>query len=132
LADQGLAASLILPAGAKGPAFLIFANHMAIRSYNNAMAYALSVGLLADRIAGSAPLVTPWPVEMPLSSADRFGAQIALAQLGYDVGEADGVIGLRTRKALRSWQRSVGVAADGYLTLEGVQALMASALMLPS
>jgi peptidoglycan hydrolase-like protein with peptidoglycan-binding domain len=69
---------------------------------------------------------------VPLSSADRFGAQIALAQLGYDVGEADGVIGLRTRKALRSWQRSVGVAADGYLTLEGVQALMASALMLPS
>ncbi|MEY4256384.1 MAG: hypothetical protein RLZZ141_1611 [Pseudomonadota bacterium] len=132
LADQGLAASLILPAGAKGPAFLIFANHMAIRSYNNAMAYALSVGLLADRIAGSAPLVTPWPVEVPLSSADRFGAQIALAQLGYDVGEADGVIGLRTRKALRSWQRSVGVPADGYLTLEGVQALMASALMLPS
>jgi len=132
LADQGLAASLILPAGAKGPAFLIFANHMAIRSYNNAMAYALAVGLLADRIAGSAPLVTPWPVEVPLSSADRFGAQIALAQLGYDVGEADGVIGLRTRKALRSWQRSVGVPADGYLTLEGVQALMASALMLPS
>lgn len=132
LADQGLPASLILPAGAKGPAFLIFANHMAIRSYNNAMAYALAVGLLADRIAGAAPLVTPWPVEAPLSSANRFGAQIALAQLGYDVGEADGVIGLRTRKALRSWQRSVGVAADGYLTLEGVQALMASALMLPS
>ena len=132
LADQGLPASLILPAGAKGPAFLIFANHMAIRSYNNAMAYALSVGLLADRIAGAAPLVTPWPVEVPLSSADRFGAQLALAQLGYDVGEADGVIGLRTRKALRSWQRSVGVPADGYLTLEGVQALMASALMLPS
>ena len=64
--------------------------------------------------------------------ADRFGAQLALAQLGYDVGEADGVIGLRTRKALRSWQRSVGVPADGYLTLEGVQALLASALMLPS
>lgn len=132
LADQGLPASLILPAGAKGPAFLIFANHMAIRSYNNAMAYALSVGLLADRIAGSAPPVTPWPVEVSISSADRFGAQLALAQLGYDVGEADGVIGLRTRKALRSWQRSVGVPADGYLTLEGVQALMASALMLPS
>jgi lytic murein transglycosylase len=132
LAHQGLPTSLILPAGAKGPAFLIFANHMAIRSYNNAMAYALAVGLLADRIAGAAPLVTPWPVEVALSSADRFGAQIALAQLGYDVGEADGVIGLRTRKALRSWQRSVGVEVDGYLTLEGVQALMASALMLPS
>ncbi len=132
LADQDLAASLILPSGAKGPAFLIFANHMAIRSYNNAMAYALAVGLLADRIAGAAPLVTPWPVEVPLSNADRFGAQIALAQLGFDVGEADGVIGLRTRKAFRSWQRSVGIPADGYLTLEGVQALMASALMLPS
>ena len=132
LADQGLAASLFLPAGAKGPAFLIFANHMAIRSYNNAMAYALAVGLLADRIAGAAPLVTPWPVEVPLSNGDRVGAQMALAQLGYDVGEADGVIGLRTRKALRSWQRSVGIPADGYLTLEGVQALTASALMSPS
>jgi membrane-bound lytic murein transglycosylase B len=130
--DADLPASLILPAGAKGPAFLIFANHMAIRSYNNATAYALAVGLLADRIAGAAPLVTPWPVETPLSHADRVGAQLALAQLGFDVGAADGVIGLRTRKALRSWQASVGIGADGYLTLEGVQALMAMALMMPS
>lgn len=130
-ADADLPATLILPAGAKGPAFLVFANHMAIRTYNNATAYALAVGLLADRIAGAAPLITPWPVQKPLSQADRVGAQLSLAQLGYDVGEADGVIGIRTRKALRAWQASVGIEADGYLTLEGVQALMATALMIP-
>jgi lytic murein transglycosylase len=122
-ADGPLEATLILPAGATGPAFLVFANHMAIRTYNNAMAYALAVGLLADRIAGGAGLVTPWPVETPLSLADRTGAQNALLQLGYDVGAADGVIGLRTRKALRAWQKAVGLPADGYLTVALAQTL---------
>ncbi|HLK25810.1 MAG TPA: lytic murein transglycosylase [Caulobacteraceae bacterium] len=109
-------AVLLLPAGAAGPAFLAYPNHFVIRKYNNSIAYALGVGLLADRIAGRAGVVAPWPHELPLSIADRVGAQVALLRLGYDAGPADGQIGLKTRTALRAWQRSRGLPADGYLT----------------
>ena len=77
-ADQAAQAGLILPSGAAGPAFLVFPNHMAIRRYNNSTAYALGVGLLADRFGGSGPLVTPWPYEVPLSLADRVAAAMKL------------------------------------------------------
>jgi lytic murein transglycosylase len=109
-------AMLLVPAGAGGPAFLAYPNHFNIRKYNNSIAYALGVGLLADRIAGRAGVVTAWPHELPLSIADRVGAQAALARLGYDAGPADGQIGLKTRSALRAWQRAKGLPADGYLS----------------
>ena len=117
-ADQASQASLILPSGALGPAFLIFPNHMAIRRYNNSTAYALGVGLLADRFGGEGPLVTPWPYEIPLSLADRIAAQTALAGLGFDPGPPDGVIGAGTRTALRAWQKARGLPADGYLSID--------------
>ncbi|HZZ90041.1 MAG TPA: lytic murein transglycosylase [Caulobacteraceae bacterium] len=115
-ADAAEPAVLLLPSGAGGPAFLAFPNHFVIRTYNNSIAYALSVGLLADRIGGAAPLVTPWPQETPLSLADRMAAQEALARLGYSPGPPDGQIGLGTRQALRAWQKERGLPADGYLT----------------
>jgi len=118
VADQAAEAQLILPSGAAGPAFLVFPNHFIIRRYNNSTAYALGVGLLADRIGGKGPLTTPWPYETGLSIADRTGAQDALNRLGFEAGEADGVIGVNTRKALRAWQTSRGIVADGYLTTE--------------
>ncbi len=115
--DDGTAlAQLILPSGAAGPAFLAFPNHFVIRTYNNSLAYALSVGLLADRIGGAGPLITPWPHETPLSLEERMDAQAALAKLGYNPGPPDGLIGLATRTALRAWQRDHGVPADGYLS----------------
>ena len=107
---------LILPAGAAGPAFLIFPNHMVIRKYNNSTAYALSVGLLADRVSGMGPLTVAWPNEPPLSMEDRAGAQRALAALGYAPGAADGVIGINPRQALRAWQKAKGLPADAHLT----------------
>lgn len=109
-------AVLLLPAGAAGPAFLAYPNHFIIRKYNNSLAYALGVGLLADRIAGRAGIVAAWPHELPLSIADRIGAQTSLSKLGFDAGPADGQIGLKTRVALRAWQKSKGLPADGYLT----------------
>ncbi|HEY2710261.1 MAG TPA: lytic murein transglycosylase [Caulobacteraceae bacterium] len=115
-ADAAAPTVLLLPAGAAGPAFLALPNHFAIRTYNNSLAYALSVGLLADRIGGAAGLVTPWPKEVPLSLADRMAAQEALAKLGYSPGVPDGQIGLGTRQALRTWQKARGLPADGYLT----------------
>lgn len=122
-ADQTAEAGLILPSGVNGPAFLTFPNHMAIRRYNNSTAYALGVGLLADRFGGEGPLVTPWPYEIPLSLADRMAAQTALAKLGFNPGAPDGVIGSGTRTALRAWQKARGLPADGYLSIDLVKKL---------
>ena len=122
-ADQAAQAGLILPSGAAGPAFLVFPNHMAIRRYNNSIAYALGVGLLADRFSGEGPLVTPWPYEVPLSLADRVAAQTALARAGFDPGAPDGVVGSGTRTALRAWQKARGLPADGYLSIDLVRKL---------
>jgi lytic murein transglycosylase len=129
-ADKDTPTQLILPAGAAGPAFLIFPNHMVIRRYNNSTAYALSVGLLADRISGMGQLSAAWPVEPPLSTDDRIGAQKALAALGYDPGSADGVIGINTRQALRAWQKAKGLPADAHLTQALSQQLRAEAAVL--
>ena len=115
-ADAASEAVLLLPAGAEGPAFLAFPNHFVIRTYNNSLAYALTVGLLADRIGGAGPLATPWPKETPLSLEDRMDSQQALAKLGYNPGAPDGQIGLGTRQALRAWQKDHNLPADGYLS----------------
>lgn len=111
-------ATLLLPSGAKGPAFLALPNHYVIRKYNNSTAYALAVGLIADAIAGKPPLVTPWPVEPPLSLDQRRKSQMALKAAGFDPGAIDGVIGVGTRQALRDWQRANHMAADGYLSAD--------------
>lgn len=126
-ADQSGEATLIAPAGASGPAFLLFPNHYVIREYNNSVAYALAVGLIGDRVAGRGPLQRSWPAETPLSRDQRIGAQVALQRLGFLQGEADGVIGAGTRAALRAWQKSAGLTADGYLSPEMVTRLRTQA-----
>jgi lytic murein transglycosylase len=122
-ADKAAEAQLLAPAGAHGPLFLLFPNHFVIRKYNNSVAYALAVGLLADRIAGATSLKTPWPPETPLSLADRMIAQRALAALGFYSGSSDGVVGVGTRAALRKWQSSRHLVADGYLSPDMVAKL---------
>lgn len=117
-ADANSLAQLLVPAGALGPAFLAFPNHFAIRSYNNSVSYALSVGLIADAVEGASPLVGAWPQEAPLSADDRTSAQAALKALGYDPGAVDGRIGAQTRTALRAWQIKSGLVADGHLTAD--------------
>jgi membrane-bound lytic murein transglycosylase B len=125
-------AMLVAPAGAGGPIFLLFPNHFAIRKYNNSTAYALGIGLLADAFAGGAPLVKPWPAETPLAISDRIGAQTALAKLGFSPGSPDGVVGVNTRTALRAWQKSRGLIADGYLSMDMVRRLNVEAGALPN
>jgi hypothetical protein len=126
-ADAAAQAQLVAPTGASGPLFLLFPNHFAIRKYNNSLAYALGVGLLADRVAGRAGLVRSWPQETPLSLVDRMTAQRALTNLGFDSGAPDGLIGLKSRDALRAWQKARGLTADGYLSPDMVRRLKAEA-----
>ncbi|HEU4549098.1 MAG TPA: lytic murein transglycosylase [Rhizomicrobium sp.] len=110
-------AAIDLPAGAKGPAFLLFPNFRVILKYNNATSYALAVGLLADRMAGAAPVRHSWPrKERPLSREERVRFQQALAAQGFDPGPADGILGRATRAALRRYQKAHGLPADGFPT----------------
>jgi membrane-bound lytic murein transglycosylase B len=126
-ADAAAQAQLVAPTGASGPLFLLFPNHFAIRKYNNSLAYALGVGLLADRFAGRPGLARGWPQETPLSLVDRMTAQRALNNLGFDPGAPDGLVGLKTRDALRGWQKARGLTADGYLSPDMVRRLKAEA-----
>jgi membrane-bound lytic murein transglycosylase B len=107
--------SLTLPAGHRGPAFLVGANFRAILTYNRAVPYAIAVAHLADRLAGAGPLVTPWPADdRALAKAEREDLQRRLLALGHDIGTVDGIIGTATRTAIRSVQVQAGLPADGY------------------
>lgn len=107
-------AYLLLPAGAKGPVFLMTDNFKAILSYNPADAYALAIGHLADRIRGGGPFVQPWPEDArALSRLERTELQQRLASRGLYVGPHDGALGEKTRDAVREYQVSVGMPADG-------------------
>ena len=108
-------AALMLPAGARGPAFLILPNFGAILRYNNAAAYALAVGHLADRIRGGNAFVRAWPRDdRPLAISERRELQMLLARRGFDAGPHDGRLGPKTRAAVRDYQRAAGLPADGY------------------
>jgi lytic murein transglycosylase len=109
-------ATILLPQGANGPAFLALPNHYVIRRYNNSVSYALAIGLTADGIMGKPGLTKAWPNDPSMTRDQRIGAQRALTQLGYDTQGVDGVIGSNTRAALRRWQIANGRIADGYLT----------------
>ncbi len=110
-------AAIYLPAGARGPAFLVFPNFSVILKYNNAASYALAVSLLADRMAGSGPVRHAWPRdERALSRTERIDFQADLQKLGFDPGTQDGVLGRRSRAALRQYQKSKALAADGFPT----------------
>ena len=112
LSDQ---AFLLAPAGAEGPGFLMLGNFRAIMKYNPAEAYALAIGHFADRLRGGGPFLQPWPrQERVLSRAERLELQDLLARRGFYRGEPDGNLGGETRKALRSFQASIGAPADGF------------------
>lgn len=115
-AEAGEGATILLPQGANGPAFLALPNHYVIRRYNNSVSYALAIGMIADGVQGKPPLSKGWPDDGPMTRDQRVGAQAALTRLGYDTQGVDGVIGANTRAALRQWQIANGRTADGYLT----------------
>ena len=126
--DANAPAAILLPAGHKGPAFIAYPNFKVVLAYNNAISYALAICQLSNRFSGGSSFHTPWPRgETPiLSRTDRVELQALLAQRKYDVGETDGVVGRRTREAIRGFQRSAGMKPDGFATLALLQSLRQS------
>jgi lytic murein transglycosylase len=117
-------AAIFLPAGARGPAFLIGPNFRTILRYNNATSYALAVGLLAQQLAGGPGVQASWPRDLPaLTRSDIRALQTALNQRGFDSGTPDGLLGPATRAGIRAYQRSAGLPADGYPTADLLQRL---------
>lgn len=108
-------ATLLLPAGHRGPAFLVLDNFRSILKYNNSTSYALAIGLLADGLRGGAGVQGSWPRdERQLGRSERIELQELLARNGLQPGPADGIIGANTRKAVRAFQQAQGQPADGY------------------
>ena len=107
-------ATLYMPNGRNGPAFLLLRNFTVIKRYNNSNAYALAVGHLADRLRGGGPFVGQWPEhEKPLNQAERERLQLLLTMAGHYDGDIDGNIGSGSRQAIRDFQRQVGLTPDG-------------------
>jgi membrane-bound lytic murein transglycosylase B len=117
LTDSGDLAAIYLPAGYRGPAFLVRNNFNAILKYNAAGSYALAIGLLSDRFKGAPGVQASWPVdEAALDEHSRIALQQGLMTLGFSTGGADGVLGRQSRAAIRAYQLSRGLQADGFAT----------------
>ena len=105
---------LMTLAGANGPAFLVSRNFDAIYGYNAAESYGLAIAHLSDRLRGGTPFATPWPTDDPgLSRAQRRELQTLLAQRGHDIGTVDGMLGDKSRAAIKAEQTRLGHEANG-------------------
>lgn len=108
-------ATLFLPAGADGPALLITSNFNVIKKYNASDSYALSVGYLGDRVMGASAFSAPWPkTDMAFGLPQKKELQRRLKRLGFYDGEVDGLVGSRTRAAIRAFQLKSGLTPDGF------------------
>jgi lytic murein transglycosylase len=117
LPADNLPASLLLPMGRLGPAFLVYANFQVYLQWNNSLVYSTTAAYLATRIAGAAPLHRGNPPPA-LPFADIKEMQTILARSGFDVGTIDGFIGLKTRQAVKAMQQKYSLPADSYPTSE--------------
>jgi len=108
------AAGLMTPSGGKGPAFLVLRNFDAIYSYNAAESYGLAIAHLSDRLRGAGPFATPWPTDdAGLSRAERREIQNLLSGRGHDIGEIDGMLGEKSRIAIKAEQARLGHEVNG-------------------
>jgi len=107
-------AGLMTPAGPTGPAFLVTRNFDALYSYNASESYGLAIAHLADRLRGGGAFITPWPTDDPgLSRAERREVQTLLVARGHDIGAVDGMLGERSRQAIRIEQERLGMEPSG-------------------
>jgi lytic murein transglycosylase len=118
LPNDSLPASLLLPMGRTGPAFLAYANFAAYTEWNNSLIYSTTAGYLATRIAGSPPMLRPSApvVQLPFNEVREM--QQLLVRAGFNVGKVDGVLGLQSRSAVKAMQIKYGLPADSWPTAE--------------
>ncbi len=118
LPSDNLAASLLLPMGRTGPAFLAYANFAAYTEWNNSLIYSTTAGYLANRIAGSPPVLRPSAPVAQLPFAELRELQQLLVRAGFNVGKVDGVMGQQSRSAVKATQIKYGLPADSWPTAE--------------
>jgi lytic murein transglycosylase len=119
-------ASILLPGGAEGAAFMIFSNFAVLEKYNTADAYVVGVGHLSDRIRGAAEIKQGWPRRLrALSKDERIELQKRLTAAGFDTVKIDAKMGPLTINAVRRFQQSQGVLPDGYPSLQLLERLRA-------
>ena len=107
--------AILVPAGHRGPAFLAGENFRALLDYNNAISYALAVGLFAERLRGGGRIARAWPTgDRQLGRGEKEELQRLLAERGFDPGKIDGQLGPNSRAAIRAFQKKAGLPADGY------------------
>lgn len=115
LPKADIKAALLVPAGHQGPAFLVYDNFNVIMGWNRSEFYALAVGHLADRIIGAGELYQSPPTDAPRLHRDQvINLQEKLQQAGIELGEADGIFGPASRRALSEYQQARGLIADGF------------------
>ena len=123
----GEGVEILLPAGARGPAFAAYPNFRVIKRYNNATSYALAVAHLAQRIQGDAGFAAAWPRgDRMLSRAETQDLQRRLTALGYDTQGVDGIVGPNSRAAVRRFQAAQGLTPDGYVSAALLDAVRAA------
>ncbi len=119
LPQADVEASLLIPSGHEGPAFLVYHNFDVIMRWNRSEFYGLAVGYMANRVAGTGQLLHPPPSDAPrLSRQQVIHLQELLNSKGFDTGEPDGILGPATRRALSEYQHSQGMVADGFPSRE--------------
>ena len=117
-----LPASILLPQGRKGPAFMVYPNYRVLFEWNKSFVYVTTAAYFATRIEGAAPYDAGKP-DAALSGAAMVTLQKKLAAMGHDVGKIDGIIGAATRRAVQVEQKRLGLPADGWPTQALVDAL---------
>jgi lytic murein transglycosylase len=118
----GLSASILLPQGRKGPAFLVYPNYRVLFEWNKSFVYVTTAAYFATRIEGAEPYAAGEP-DPALSLEDMKALQEKLTALGHDVGKIDGILGAGTRAAVQKEQVRLGLPADGWPTLDLLGAL---------
>ncbi|MES2752372.1 MAG: lytic murein transglycosylase [Pseudomonadota bacterium] len=118
LPNDNLAASVLLPMGRTGPAFLAYPNFAAYTEWNNSLIYSTTAGYLATRIAGAAPMRKPTAPVAQLPFNEIKELQQLLVRQGYNVGKIDGILGQQSRIAIKTMQTRYGLPADSWPTAE--------------
>jgi peptidoglycan hydrolase-like protein with peptidoglycan-binding domain len=118
LPADGMRASLLLPMGKNGPAFLAYQNFNIYLEWNSSLVYSTTAAYFATRLAGAPKVGRGNGAVNSLSGAQVKQLQQILAKRGYDVGKIDGIIGLQTRAAVKDVQLKLGMPADSYPTAE--------------